>query len=75
MGVECGLFCDTCKVFINLGGWIHTQGAFQRNELLWRFLIGHIGCDLRYFDDASDEWLTREYELGYEEYEPYKEAI
>ena len=70
MGIDCGLFCDTCQEFINLGEWMFTQDRFQRNELLWDFLIQHIGHCLHYFDDASDEWLTREYELNFKEYKP-----
>ncbi len=70
MGIDCGLFCDTCKEFINLGEWVFKKGMFQRNELLWDFLIQHIGHSLSYFDDASDEWLIREYELSFKEYKP-----
>ena len=70
MGIDCGLFCDTCKEFVNLGEWLFGRGVFQRNSLLFEFLTDHENHTVFFFMDVSDAWLDREYDKQYTEHRP-----
>ena len=64
MGIDCGLFCDNCKEFVNLGEWLFSKDKFQRNELLFEFLTDHENHIVFFFMDVSNGWLDR---LDYKE--------
>jgi len=70
MGIDCGLFCDSCKAFVDLGEWLFLRGLFQRNELLFEFLTDHEDHAILFFMDVDEGWLDREYDMGYTEFKP-----
>ena len=70
MGIDYGVFCDTCEVWADLGEWLFTENHFQKTRTLWHFIEEHNGHQISLYCDAEEEHLDRCYEPG-----NYKEVL